>query len=109
MEGRELGWKRRGDVTRFGLRKDAGRNDMPLDPCSNDLEQTTHPLTIIYPLPKSRTYCRYFQAHLVIMYTSLPWSRNSGIFVGRAFPVLPNPALVPCRDATGWESRRENT
>lgn len=54
MEGRELGWKRRGDVTRFGLRKDAGRNAMPLDPCSNVLlEQTTHPLTTIYPLSKS--------------------------------------------------------
>ena len=32
------------DGTRFGLRKDAGRNAMPLDPCSNVLEQTTHPL-----------------------------------------------------------------
>ena len=69
LEGRELGWRRRGDVTRFGLRKDAGRNAMPLDPCSNVLEQTTHPLTIIYPLSKYRTYCRYFHAHLLIQYT----------------------------------------
>lgn len=96
MEGRELGWKRRGDVTRFGLRKDAGRNAMPLDPCSNVLlEQTTHPLTTIYPLSKSCTCCKYFQAHLLIMYTFLPWPRNSGIsglFVG-CLPIQPTCSL----------------
>ena len=45
---------------------------MPLDPCSNVLEQTTHPLTIIYPLSKFRTYYRYFQAHPRIMHNFLP-------------------------------------
>ena len=80
VEGRELRVGRGGDVTRFGIRKDAGRNAMPLDPCSNVLEQTTHPLTIIYPLSKFRVSYRYLEAHLSIMHASLPSSKQSGDF-----------------------------
>ena len=79
---RERAWLGRGDDgTRFGLRKDAGRNAMPLDPCSNVLEQTTHPLTIIYPLSRFRTYYRYFQAHLRIMHAFYHHLRNQA-FLG---------------------------
>ncbi len=80
---------------------------MPLDPCSNVLEQTTHPLTIIYPSCKFRTYYRYFQAHLRIMHTFLPSSKKSGIFgvpLGVPFhSTCDPPEFAGSRHATGCE------
>ena len=80
VEGKELRSEEEVMLRRSDYGKDAGRNAMPLDPCSIVLEQTTHPLTIIYPLSKFRTSYRYFQAHLRIMRTSLPSSKKSGLF-----------------------------